>query len=626
MQLGRTKMTGRKRSHEPASASSSKKAKRQVTKATFNKWQREHDREHQTLSWLRCEMDRDNIHVASLHCALCKKYEGHLQSLKSFNAAWITGSTNQKVSNVVDHARSEVHKDAMSRKRAKSAKARGESAVLTSPIGCALSTLDSTTRARMGRIFDLCFMMAKESIAFAKYPSLLELEKRHGVDLGHAYTTADSAKLFTGCIAKSQRQSFFNSLYGSGTRFFSLLMDGTTDFGNQEDELIVLVHSFKNEAIEEISSRTRYLSLYNPQRADASGLLQCVGEALKLFGVDTVLNQDSVLGAEGKPVLVGVGTDGATVNVGGQNGLRGQMQRALPWLFWSWCYAHRLELACKDAFTSSLFSSVQEMLLRLYYLYEKSSKKFSDLACIVEDLKQVFDLPQGGSRPIRSCGTRWITHKRKALQRVLDRYGAYIAHLSTLVEDRSIKPSDRSHLKGYLLKWRRPEVLVGCALYTEVLKPLSILSLTLQSDTADIVTSVKNTLKAIKTLKSLAEEDPKQWPTIQLIQSRIREVDGQEYQGFQLENFDSCLDKCKPQVIADLQRIQEKLKTRLEWNGLNLLRAILAFLDTQSWLKRNDPSSEDPECDVGMIEIRAALDLIVSTFRAPLESKGVVCL
>ena len=126
----------KKESQEPASASSSKKAKRQVTKATFNKWQRENDREHQTLSWLRCEMDRDNIHVASLHCALCNKYEGHLQSLKSFNAAWITGSTNQKVSNVVDHAGSEVHKAAMSRKRA----------------------------------------------------SLLELEKRHGVDLGHAYT------------------------------------------------------------------------------------------------------------------------------------------------------------------------------------------------------------------------------------------------------------------------------------------------------------------------------------------------------------------------------------------------------------------------------------------------------
>ena len=150
----------------------------------------------------------------------------------------------------------------------------------------------------MGRIFDLCFMMAKESVAFANYPSLLELEKRHGVDLGHAYTTADSAKLFTGFIAKSQRQSFFGTLYSCGTHFFSLLMDGTTDCGNHEDELMVLVYCFTNDAVEEITSRTRYLSLRSPQHADDSGLLDCVGDTLSLFGVDSVLDQDSVLRVE----------------------------------------------------------------------------------------------------------------------------------------------------------------------------------------------------------------------------------------------------------------------------------------------------------------------------------------
>ena len=214
-------------------------------------------------------MERDTVHVASLHCALCKKYEGHLQSLKNFNAAWITESTNQKVSNILDHAGSGVQKAALARKRAEAARACGESVVQSSPIGCALSTLDLPTRARMGRIFDLCFMMAKESVAFAKYPSLLELEKRHGVDLGHAYTTADSAKLFTGFIAKSQWQSFFSTLYSCGTCFFSLLMDRTTDCGNHEDELMVLVYCFKNDAVEEITSRTRYLSLHSPQHADA---------------------------------------------------------------------------------------------------------------------------------------------------------------------------------------------------------------------------------------------------------------------------------------------------------------------------------------------------------------------
>ena len=42
--------------------------------------------------------------------------------------------------------------------------------------------------------------MAKESISFAKYPTLLQLEEHHGVDVGYAYRMPDSAKSFTGSI------------------------------------------------------------------------------------------------------------------------------------------------------------------------------------------------------------------------------------------------------------------------------------------------------------------------------------------------------------------------------------------------------------------------------------------
>ncbi len=40
-----------------------------------------------------------------------------------------------------------------------------------------------------------------------------------------------------------------------------------------------------------------------------------------------------------------------------------------------WCYAHRIELACKDALSRNLFKDLTEMLLRLYNLYSKSQKK-----------------------------------------------------------------------------------------------------------------------------------------------------------------------------------------------------------------------------------------------------------
>jgi len=152
-------------------------------------------------------------------------------------------------------------------------------------------------------------------------------------------------------------------------------------------------------------------------------------------------------------------------------------------------------------FTSPLFSAIEDLLLHLYYLYEKSPKKSSDLAGIIEDLKEVFGFPKGGNLPIRCQGTRWVSHKRKALQRVVDRYGAYIAHLIALTEDRSLKTEDRECCRGYLRKWKQPKILIGCAMYIEALKPVSLLSLSLQSNGADIVLSMVNTMKSVKALK-----------------------------------------------------------------------------------------------------------------------------
>lgn len=53
------------------------------------------------------------------------------------------------------------------------------------------------------------------------------------------------------------------------------------------------------------------------------------------------------------PILVGGGSDGATVNISNHNGLMGLTQQSVPWLNWSWCCAHRLELARKDALSSN---------------------------------------------------------------------------------------------------------------------------------------------------------------------------------------------------------------------------------------------------------------------------------
>lgn len=74
-------------------------------------------------------------------------------------------------------------------------------------------------------------------------------------------------------------------------------------------------------------------------------------------------------------------------------------------------------------FSSRLFSDIDEMLLRLYYLYKKSSKKCCELSNLMGDLGEVFRFPEGGNLPVRAHGKSWIAYKRKALQRRVDDMG-----------------------------------------------------------------------------------------------------------------------------------------------------------------------------------------------------------
>lgn len=135
-------------------------------------------------------------------------------------------------------------------------------------------------------------------------------------------------------------------------------------------------------------SCARYLSVVNPDKADTDGLVNCLKKPLERFGVvDFFFDKARVLAA--KPTLVSSGTDGASVNVGQHKSIKERFQSALPWIFWSWCYAHILELASKSGLSSALYKSVEEMLLRLYYFYKKSPKKTRELLAVVEDLKYV---------------------------------------------------------------------------------------------------------------------------------------------------------------------------------------------------------------------------------------------
>ena len=109
-----------------------------------------------------------------------------------------------------------------------------------------------------------------------------------------AYKTKDSAKTFVCYIARSQRESFLHTFPTS--HFFSFLMDGSTDAGNIEDELIAVMYCFVDKEVQEMRYCVRYLSVKEPAKADARGLIACLCDAMKDIGLDNFLDKASVLG------------------------------------------------------------------------------------------------------------------------------------------------------------------------------------------------------------------------------------------------------------------------------------------------------------------------------------------
>ena len=63
--------------------------------------------------------------------------------------------------------------------------------------------MDAVTIERLKKKFGVCYLLAKENVAFLKYPAVLEVREHRGVAVGFAYRTKNSAKLFTHYMAES---------------------------------------------------------------------------------------------------------------------------------------------------------------------------------------------------------------------------------------------------------------------------------------------------------------------------------------------------------------------------------------------------------------------------------------
>ena len=173
------------------SASSSEKEsdcssnKRSVAYTTFQNWRRDFDRELKTLSWLDCDTTYKGGKkiITHLKCITCTKFESRIRGRRNYSARWIDGADSLRTSNIRDHANSAQHFHATSLLQREQAAAQGQSLVSYAPIAKALCTLDEGEKVKLRHKFDIAYFIAREKLSFRKYPQLVKLEAKHGVNM-----------------------------------------------------------------------------------------------------------------------------------------------------------------------------------------------------------------------------------------------------------------------------------------------------------------------------------------------------------------------------------------------------------------------------------------------------------
>ena len=78
---------------------------------------------------------------------------------------------------------------------------------------------------RTKKKFDVAYLVAKKRLSMKMYPDLLELEQKHGVDLGQSYNNEIQCGNFIDYIAKDMKNKVNEDL--KNATFFSILSDGS---------------------------------------------------------------------------------------------------------------------------------------------------------------------------------------------------------------------------------------------------------------------------------------------------------------------------------------------------------------------------------------------------------------
>ena len=522
----------------------------------------------QDYAWLK----HDN---GKMYCTTCLK----MPKMAETSGRFFCGTDHFRMQALRSHNLSRKHVDCL---RAVNAKNNPQN----QPMDMAIYNMTTDTLDKLEKLFRTAYYLAITEQPMSRFQQACELQNMNGAVLGETYANDASCKMFLHAINETMVNDLVADLHNSST--FSLLTDGSTDSGIIEEE-IMFVKYMKGGV-----QTTKFLSIQPPETGNGVGLKAAVEKGFESVGF-----------LDWKQHITSIGTDGAAVNTGQNNGLVALLKKdGMPWLTGFWCAAHLFERGLLSAMTDEKFLvEIKEVLQGLYKHYHYSPKSVRELKGVAEALEQRV------LKSVNVLGTRWAPHMYRALEVLLKRnYQAIFVHFNHTAQGEDASPVMVGRAKKVVSQLQNYKLILYMHFMLDILEQCSILSTTFQRDTCSLNMTNDALARFILSIEGLKHSNG---PNLQRFLSEVTDTpESIKWEDIDLKRGTKDLEQFENSKARILDRVIDHTQNRFNHLETTSLLKASKVIDPLDW----------PQ-DIGELAIygNSDIDTVAAHFAEPLS-------
>ncbi|XP_013402713.1 zinc finger protein 862 [Lingula anatina] len=405
------------------------------------------------------------------------------------------------------------------------------------PLQKSFMKIEESETELMHAKFITAFKVAICNQPYTSFSGELELLERVGAskNLTTRFSSDKSCAEFIKYIAKDIRDNLATNIRKGF--FFSILCDGCTDSASLEEEIVYVRY-----LTDENQPRTVFLCISSVEKPDAEHIFDHLCDSIKNYvGVDDLKG------------LIAFVADGASVNFGVRNGVYRRFCELMPETVGIHCLAHRFELAIRDGGKkSSVVQEFSDLCQLIYKLYKSSSVQKEALKTTCSTHNIAFNSPEN------VMGTRWISHRSRAVTVLKKLWKPLVVHTTQIVEGIGSK---RAEILGKAKKINNTltnlKIVIALPVVQEILEILQSISLALQ-ESSYIMSCAQSRIKATLRLLKRFNIEEKVEESAKTIDLEEFEFKGETVRLGRGEN----IEKCKGAIVNDLtQFLKDSIST-----------------------------------------------------------------